>query len=44
VFVKPRESWCGGVDLNKSNGVSGADLKMFVEERLCYCPVDWSLK
>lgn len=37
-------NWCGGADLNHLDGVNGVDLKLFVEEWLCYCPTDWPLK
>lgn len=36
--------WCGGADLNQLDGVNELDLKLFVEEWLCYCPTDWPLK
>jgi len=31
-------------DQNQFNGVNRVDLKLFVEEWLCYCPAGWSLK
>jgi len=31
-------------DLNQLDGVNGVDLRLFVEQWLCYCPVDWPLK
>ena len=31
-------------DLDQLNGVNGVDLRLFVEEWLCYCPVGWPLK
>jgi hypothetical protein len=31
-------------DLDQLNGVDGVDLKLFVEQWLCYCPVGWPLK
>jgi hypothetical protein len=37
-------NWCGGADLNKLEGVDRVDLKLFVEEWLCYCPTAWPLK
>ncbi len=37
-------NWCGGADLNQLDGVNGVDLKLFVEEWLCYCPTGWPLK
>lgn len=37
-------NWCGGADLDHLDGVNGVDLKLFVEEWLCYCPTDWPLK
>lgn len=36
--------WCGGADLNQLDGVNRVDLKLFVEEWLCYCPTGWPLK
>jgi hypothetical protein len=37
-------NWCDGADLNQVNGVNGADLRLFVEPWLCYCPAGWPLK
>jgi len=39
-------NWCGGADLHvdENNIVNRRDLKVFVEEWLCYCPVGWPLK
>ncbi len=37
-------NWCNGADLNQVNGVNGVDLRLFVEEWLCYCPAGWPLK
>jgi hypothetical protein len=37
-------NWCGGADLNQLEGVNRVDLKLFVEEWLCYCPTGWPLK
>ena len=37
-------NWCDGADLNQLDGVNGVDLRLFVEEWLCYCPVGWPLK
>jgi len=37
-------NWCGGADLNQLEGVDRVDLKLFVEEWLCYCPTAWPLK
>ncbi len=31
-------------DLDHLNGVNGIDLRLFVEQWLCYCPTDWPLK
>ncbi len=31
-------------DLDQLNGVNGVDLRLFVEQWLCYCPVGWPLK
>ena len=31
-------------DLDQLNGVNGVDLRLFVEQWLCYCPTDWPLK
>ena len=36
--------WCSGADLNQLNGVNGVDLRLFVEQWLCYCPAGWPLK
>ena len=36
--------WCNGADLNQLDGVNGLDLRLFVEQWLCYCPTDWPLK
>jgi len=36
--------WCNGADLNYLDGVNKLDLKLFVEEWLCYCPTGWPLK
>ena len=36
--------WCNGADLNHLDGVNEIDLKIFVEEWLCYCPSEWPLK
>jgi len=37
-------NWCDGADLNHLDGVNGVDLRLFVEEWLCYCPDGWPLK
>ena len=37
-------NFCGGADLNHEDGVNELDLKLFVEEWLCYCPMGWTLK
>lgn len=37
-------NWCNGADLDHLNGVNKLDLKLFVEEWLCYCPTGWPLK
>jgi hypothetical protein len=37
-------NFCDGADLNQLNGVNKVDLRLFVQEWLCYCPVDWPLK
>ena len=37
-------NWCNGADLDHLDGVNELDLKLFVEEWLCYCPADWPLK
>jgi len=37
-------NFCGGADLNQLDGVNRVDLRMFVEEWLCYCPAGWPLK
>jgi hypothetical protein len=39
-------NWCDGADLyvDENNIVDRLDLKVFVEEWLCYCPVGWPLK
>jgi hypothetical protein len=37
-------NWCNGADLDHLYGVNELDLKLFVEEWLCYCPVGWPLK
>jgi hypothetical protein len=37
-------NFCDGADLNQLNGVNGVDLRLFVEEWLCYCPTGWPLK
>jgi len=37
-------NFCGGADLNQLGGVNGIDLRLFVEEWLCYCPAGWPLK
>ncbi len=31
-------------DLDQLNGVNRVDLRLFVEEWLCYCPAGWPLK
>jgi hypothetical protein len=31
-------------DLDQLNGVNGVDLRLFVEQWLCYCPAYWPLK
>ncbi len=31
-------------DLDQLNGVNGVDLRLFVEQWLCYCPAGWPLK
>lgn len=38
--------WCGGADLyeDEDNIVNKLDLKVFVEQWLCYCPMGWPLK
>jgi hypothetical protein len=48
-FAKFAEYWRDtGVgipaDLDQLNGVNGVDLRLFVEQWLCYCPADWPLK
>jgi hypothetical protein len=37
-------NFCDGADLNRLDGVNRIDLRLFVEEWLCYCPVGWPLK
>ncbi len=37
-------NFCGGADLNQIDGVDFEDVKMFVEQWLCYCPSGWPLK
>jgi hypothetical protein len=37
-------NFCDGADLNHLDGVNKVDLRLFVEEWLCYCPADWPLK
>lgn len=37
-------NWCDGADLNHLNGVNSVDLKLFIDQWLCYCPVGWPLK
>ncbi|MHC4458352.1 MAG: hypothetical protein ACYS0I_14945 [Planctomycetota bacterium] len=39
-------NFCGGADLYEDgdNIVNKLDLKVFVEEWLCYCPAGWPLK
>lgn len=39
-------NWCYGADLYKdgNNIVNRLDLKVFVEQWLCYCPAGWPLK
>ncbi len=37
-------NWCDGADLNHLNGVNDVDLRLFVQEWLCYCPTGWPLK
>jgi hypothetical protein len=39
-------NFCDGADLyvDEYNIVNRLDLKVFVEEWLCYCPTDWPLK
>lgn len=37
-------SWCGGADLNHLDDVDWADLGLFVDEWLCWCPYNWALK
>jgi len=37
-------NWCDGADLNQFDGVNGVDLRLFVEQWLCYCPENWPLK
>ena len=36
--------WCGGADLDQLGDVDWADLRLFVEEWLCWCPYDWPLR
>jgi hypothetical protein len=36
--------WCGGADLDQLGDVDWADLRLFVEEWLYWCPYDWPLK
>lgn len=31
-------------DLDQLNGVNGVDLRLFVDQWLCYCPTGWPLK
>ena len=37
-------NWCDGADLNQLHGVNVVDLRLFMEEWLCYCPTAWPLK
>ena len=39
-------NWCDGADLyvDENNIVNRLDLKVFVEQWLCYCPTGWPLK
>lgn len=37
-------NFCCGADLNQFDGVNRIDLRLFVEEWLCYCPTSWPLK
>ena len=37
-------NWCQGADLNFKDGVNFADVALFVQQWLCYCPLDWPLK
>jgi len=37
-------NWCDGADLNQLDGVNLIDVKLFVEQWLCYCPAGWPLK
>ena len=39
-------NWCDGADLDvdENNIVNRLDLKVFVEQWLCYCPEGWPLK
>jgi hypothetical protein len=37
-------NFCGGADLNRLDGVDFEDVKMFVDQWLCYCPAEWPLK
>jgi hypothetical protein len=36
--------WCGGADMDELGDVDLADLKLFVNEWLYYCPYDWPLR
>jgi len=37
-------NWCGGADLDHINDVDFADLDLFVDEWLDFCPYDWPLR
>jgi hypothetical protein len=37
-------NWCGGADLNYNSDVNSLDLRLFADEWLDYCPVNWPLK
>jgi hypothetical protein len=48
-FAKFAEYWLQTTtglpaDLDQLNGVNGVDLRLFVEQWLCYCPAGWPLK
>jgi hypothetical protein len=36
--------WCGGADLDQLGDVDLIDLRLFVNEWLYWCPLDWPLK
>lgn len=39
-----QNDWCGGADLSHMDDVGLEDLRLFVDEWLNCCPVDWPLK